>query len=412
MKKWIGFLLIPTMALLLSACTALVPPITEDENQDTIGDNSDMFYDKNNVDYDLKLFAIGVPKDADDSLTCRVAIISDNHYKAFSGVGGYTDAERQEMMLEALFKDPRGLDCVIFAGDMVNQNDLLKKQANDPMNYPEGVSWVEEWKSTYFDQLKRRGLRAYCVNASHDSMLPEEFEEIFGYANNYVVLAGTTAYICVDTYSGSRSETFETTMADIPEEFATEVEKLLAHQYVQNAFLVCHAYSGDRTKAENFYRVLGHEKVLGVVYGHSHYNQNGTLAGKTTIQTGHFSRGYTKMVTKGLGFKPFVPLNNSVVGKTTDEDGKVNQYDYSETGSPWQYTVIEFSGDRDAYTIEAYQVFPQISYREFTSDGIVWEAFTQPYTEARPAFLGEDAAVDRSYSLVKEIVREKIGETP
>ena len=100
------------------------------------------------------------------------------------------------------------------------------------------------------------------------------------------------------------------------------------------------------------------------------------------------------MVTHGLGFSQFFPVSTEGNGLVTDEEGKQHK-DYSATGSPWQYRVIEQSLD----TIESYMVFPEISYKRCESDGVVFPAFTQPYTEARPSFLGSDAPIDKSYKI-------------
>ncbi len=349
----------------------------------------------NNV-FKLTIFTPSAPSRPSTDTTSRVAILSDAHYKAFNGVGGYSSAERCQIMTEALLADPIGFDCVIFNGDMVNSNDLVKKREVDASYNEE--DWTREFDTEYADKLRAAGIDVFYVNASHDSLTPDEFEAYSGYSHNYVVLVGTTAYICVDTFSGPRSETGETTVADIPEEFVDEIEKLLSGENITDAFVVCHSMC----ELENFKRLVSLEKVCGTVWGHTHNNQNGVWDKKLSIQTGHFSRGYTKMLTKGLGFKPFVPLNDAVVGKTVDEDGRAAQYDYSATGSPWQYTIVELRGNADGYVLESYQIFPEEVYKEFVSDGIKFAAFKQPYTEARPSFLGTKSPIDRSYALVKD----------
>ncbi len=355
------------------------------------------FYDKDNVDFDLTLFDVSAPKSIYDSLDSRVIILSDNHYKAFSGVGGYTDAERQQLMIDALLDHPNDYDCVIFAGDMANQNELYKDRVTNPQLY--GEDYLQEWINTYYTQLRMGGISAYCINGSHDACLPEEFEGYFGYENNYVVLAGTTAYICVDVFSGERNTTtYETTAADIPAEFVTEVAKLLAHDYVQNAFVVLHRAINN---FDNVKALVGMDKVVGTIHGDSHYNETGSFCGKPKVQSGHFSRGYTKMITWGLGFTPFVATPFSMPS-VTDENGKSHK-DWSQTGSPWQYRIVEFSGTNEAYTLESYQVYPEMQYLEFRSDSINWASFRQPYTEARPSFLGEAAPIDKSYKLFKKV---------
>ena len=91
---------------------------------------------------------------------------------------------------------------------------------------------------------------------------------------------------------------------------------------------------------------------------------------KPLLQTGHFSRAHTKRVADGCGFQPFVPMQSG---------------DFSQTGSPWQYRAVARMPDG----IESYQIFPEMRYGAFRSDGIDFAAFTQPYAEGRG---------DRSYA--------------
>ncbi len=408
MKRWMAGLL---SAILL--CTALVGCMQEppsDKSSDTSSTSSETagpekentlmeYYHEDTVDFDLQLFPINVPTCDTDPISSRVIILSDNHYKTHD-VGGYTDAERQEIMIDILLKE--NYDCVIFNGDFVTRNNYLKTADAGSA----GDTWLQEFNEAYLGQLADAGKEYFVVNASHESMYGSEFEDIFGYENNYVVLVGTTAYICVDTYSGARTATGETRFADIPSAFVDEVEKLLAHGYVQNAFVVCHYPSDDQNILPNaqLERLVGLGKVAGLVTSHTHDRHILSRFGKPMIQTGHFWRGYTAQWCRGSGFKAFAPLNDSMVGTVTNcEQCGGTHKDYSATGTPWQYRVIEFTGSDTDYTLEAYMVFPEVAYGAWKCDGIDWPAFTQPYTEARPSFLGDDAPVDRSYIMVKDV---------
>lgn len=360
-----------------------------------------------NSDFDLELFEIPIHSSVRTGKESRVIFISDMHMNAFDNVGGYTPEERQQLMIDALireYKTESSYDAVVFVGDLINNNDDLKKIRKDEgedyvFTEEEEEKAVRMYKDTYLSQLEAEGIQVYCLNASHDSLYGDNFENIFGYERNYVLRVGTTAYICVDSFGGPRdavvngNRTEETMFSDIPDDFLQNVKKFLAHDYVEQAFVVSH-WPADYKNVKELYAC---EKVLGGIAGHTHYNWVDRANGKPLLQTGHFSRGFTKMISWGLGFKPFVPLNDSVVGTTTDEEGRKNRKDYSGTGSPWQWRVMEYVKNGDSAMIESYMVFPEMNYKEFSSDGNLFPAFTQPYIEARPSFLGDSAPIDRSY---------------
>ncbi len=352
------------------------------------------FYDD---EYDLEIFVLDVHSETRGEYEGRVLFLSDAHFDSFSGVGGYTDAERQDIMVDRLiteFNTENSYDAVVFVGDTVSANEYLKKIVKETGNANftdyEEIERVLHWKETYMARLEAAGIPCFYVNASHDALYGGNFESVFDYGSNYVILSGRTAYIVCDTYAGERkAPTYETTASDIPEDFYNECMRLLEHEYIKEAYMVSH----NPSNGENLKVLTQHSKVRGTIAGHTHYNMVQSYWSKPLLQTGHFSRAYTKMITQGLGFKPFTPLNDAVVGTTTDEDGRENRKDYSASGSPWQWRVMETT---EAGT-ESYLVFPEVEYKRFTTDGIWWDAFTQPYTEARPSFLGDDAPVDRSY---------------
>ena len=386
MRKLISTFLIITTIFLLSAChlpqnEGLPSETSESLSESESEKETEEVYGSSSVDYSLDVYAFGT-----DTREGRVVIVSDNHYRSFGGIGGYTDGERQEMMIDTLiehYNDPdTTYSCVIFNGDMTNQNDALLKGTGEEQELA--------FETLYRSRLTEAGIPSFCINASHDSLYEDEFYEIYGHSKNYAVLVGKTAYLCIDTYNGERDATMQTGMSDIPYDLMREYERFLAHGYVEQAFIVCHWPSSG----SNFGRLLSNEKVLATVSGHTHNNEVISERNKPLLQTGHFSRAYTKMVTHGLGFSQFFPVSTEGNGLVTDEEGKQHK-DYSATGSPWQYRVIEQSLD----TIESYMVFPEISYKRCESDGLVFPAFTQPYTEARPSFLGSDAPIDKSYKI-------------
>ena len=380
MKRKLFALLLALALLFLSACDmrgegssseSLSESASESETEET--------YDPEKVDFSLDVYAFNT-----EGRNGRVIIVSDNHYRSFGGIGGYTDAERQDILMNSLieaYTDPtRTFDCVIFNGDMTNQNYALQKGT--------GEEQEKDFETLYRARLTEAGIPSFCINASHDSLYEDEFYEIYGHAKNYVVLVGKTAYLCIDTYNGERDSSMQTQMSDIPYDLMREYERLLAHEYVKEAVIVCHS----PTNQKNFARLLSNEKVLATVSGHTHNSEVVTEQGKPLLQTGHFSRAYTKMVTHGLGFSAFAPVPIEGDGIVTDEEGNLHK-DYSATGSPWQYRVF----DQSESSIESYMVFPEMNYKGCKSDDIWFPAFTQPYTEARPSFLGESAPIDKSY---------------
>ncbi len=344
----------------------------------------------------MTVFSIPVHSKTRSISEGRVIFLSDAHYGSFGGVGGYSDVERTAIMIDRLIEEyntDRSYDAVVFVGDTVSANhDLLLKRAEKgsaDFSDEEETAVVRAWKDTYMSRLERENIPCFYVNASHDALYGDNFKNVFGYENNYVLEVGDVAYICVDSYAGPRMETtLETTAMDIPDAFLSDVTAYLSGDTVREAYVVSH-YPFPK---ENMKALCAHEKVRALLAGHSHYNTIDQFLDKPLIQTGHFSRAYTRMVTYGLGFKPFVPLNDSTVEMTLDEDGRERR-DHSATGSPWQWRVMESS----AAGVESYIVFVSMNYGAFFSDGIDFPAFFQPYTEARPAFLGENAPIDRSY---------------
>lgn len=384
MKKLFALLLLLSLSLSLFSCVPLErgddsSSESASESESESASETEEVYDPSHVDYSLDVYAF-----ATDREDARVLVVSDNHFRAFSGIGGYTDDERQQLLMDILiatYNNPdTAYECVIFNGDIANQNDALRNGLAE--------NYVQMWQETYASQLTAAGVPCFAVNASHDSLYEDEFYEIFDHPKNYVVLVGKTAYICVDAYNGERTSTYETAATDLTLPFVRECERFLAHGYVDEAFIVCHWPKAGT----NYKRLLGNEKVLATVSGHTHYNEVVTESGKPLLQTGHFSRAYTKMQTWGLGFKPFVPVPKEGNGRVVDENGN-ERADYSATGSPWQYRVFEQSAD----AIESYIVYPEMTYKACSSDGIHFEAFTQEYTEARPSFLGDAAPIDKSY---------------
>ena len=382
MKRIFSAVLLFSMLFCLFACNIRDEETSSESSSESESEEvSEEVYDPSHADYSLDVYAFNT-----EGRNGRVVIVSDNHYRSFGGIGGYTDAERQDILMNSLieaYTDPtRTFDCVIFNGDMTNQNYALQKET--------GEEQEKDFETLYRARLTEAGIPSFCINASHDSLYEDEFYEIYGHAKNYVVLVGKTAYLCIDTYNGERDATMQTQMSDISYDLMRNYERFLAHGYVDEAFIVCHS----PTNQKNFARLLSNEKVLATVSGHTHNSEVITEQGKPLLQTGHFSRAYTKMVTHGLGFSAFVPVPIEGNGMITDEDGKQHK-DYSATGSPWQYRVF----DQSESSIESYMVFPEMNYKGCKSDDIWFPAFTQPYTEARPSFLGESAPIDKSYKI-------------
>lgn len=356
--------------------------------------------------HNTDVFTIPIHSSVRTGNESRLIFVSDMHLQCFFNVGGYTDAERQQRLMEALireYKTENSYDAVVFVGDIIsndaNINALCDRYGKDHIfSADEEERAMREYRNRYLSQLETAHIPYFCINASHDSLYGENFKNIFGYERNYILRAGTTAYICMDTYGGERVPlgthgNGQTAAADIPEAFLSAVREYLKDEEIRQAFAVSHWPSAGTV----FASLMASEKVLGGIAGHSHYNWIDRANGKPLLQTGHFSRANTKLLTWGHGFKPFVPLNDGIVGTTTDEEGRENHGDYSRTGSPWQWRVAEYVKNGDGAMIESYMVFPEMTYKEFSCDGHLFPAFTQPYTEARPSFLGSDAPVDRSY---------------
>ena len=349
----------------------------------------------------MTVFSIPVHSKTRSISEGRVIFLSDAHYGSFGGVGGYSDVERTAIMIDRLIEEyntDRSYDAVVFVGDTVSANhDLLLKRAEKgsaDFSDEEETAVVRAWKDTYMSRLERENIPCFYVNASHDALYGDNFKNVFGYENNYVLEVGDVAYICVDTYAGARAEaTLETSASDLPDAFLAETVAYLDGDRVREAYVVSH-YPFPK---ENMKILCAHEKVRASLAGHSHYNTIDRFLDKPLLQTGHFSRAYTRMVTHGLGFYPFSPLNDNTVGLTLDEDGRERR-DHSATGSPWQWRVMESSD----VGVESYMTFVRMEYRAFPSDGIDFPAFTQPEIEARPSFLGDNAPIDRSYMFFKK----------
>ena len=405
MKKLLWIVLcFAFFALLLTACTEPASSESESEQEsESVSesasasereDEEHIFYAD---EYDLEIFELEVHSETRSADEGRVIFLSDAHFGSFGGIGGYTDAERQTIMIDKLIEEyntDRSYDAVVFVGDTVSANDYLKKLVQETGNATftdyEEIERVLLWMDTYASRLDDAGIPWYYVNASHDALYGDNFKDVFGYGGNYVLVSGATAYIVCDTYAGPRNNTtYETTASDIPKDFYDECIRMLNDPAIEEAYMVSH-WPSNCPRLESLTRQA---KVKGSIAGHTHYSMVDSYWGKPLLQTGHFSRAYTKMISQGLGFKPFAPLNDSVVGTTTDEEGKENRKDYSASGSPWHWRVMETT---EAGT-ESYLVFPEVAYERFASDGIWWDAFTQPYVEARPSFLGDTAPIDRSY---------------
>ncbi len=367
-------------------------PDTEESSTVAEGEMQE-FYDPATADYDLTLFPISVPEKVGDSKNSKVLILSDLHYSDYyDGVGGYTSEERCELLIGYLKRTRMTYDCVIFNGDITSRDEELKREKNDPDHIKADMNYVELVKTEYFDQLAEKNIPYFVTNGNHDSCSGEEFERIFGYESNYVVLVGTTAYICIDAFSGERNSGEIATAADIPSDFVDEVEKLLLHDYVEQAFVVGHYMHNNFA---NTMRLCKLPKVVGSAVGHSHYNEIGSYAGKPMLQTGHFSRANAKMLTWGLGFSEFKPVAKDAP-YVTDENGNQHR-DYSETGSPWQIRVFRCKAQKTGTQFESYLIFPGMTYYECRIEGVAFAGFQQPYAESQPSFLGEDAPIDKSY---------------
>lgn len=337
----------------------------------------------------------------------RIIFLSDAHYYYFEGIGGYSSAERHSFMVDALlseFRTDESFDAVVFLGDTVHNDHYLQEiratylKSNGSLDgfalsEKAITEKIREWRDTYMARLKNAGIPIFYANASHDCLSPDLFYDLFGYKNNYVLLAGDIAYFICDTFAGERNDRLQTFGSDIPDEFYKECTELLADSNIKEAYIACH-YVND---CHNLRALIREKKVKGTLVGHSHYNEVLVFEDKPLLQTGHFSRANTVMLTWGLGFTPFAPIAEDAP-YTTDEDG--NPYkDYRKTGSPWQWRVMEHT-DNDT---ETYLVFPEMEYGAFAYDEHgrhnAFSAFRQPFTEARPSFLGKDAPIDRSYRI-------------
>ncbi len=328
----------------------------------------------------------------------RVLFISDSHYGApFGCVGGHACDGRHVLMIDAILKRKDEIDCVIFNGDMACRNGQLCYEIHYPFYKAPRKDWLRTAKEDYFDRLTDAGVPYFAVHASHDSLRGNEFYELFGHENHYALLFGDTAYLCFDLYQGERSReiAMQTARTDISAELLHAAEALLGRSDVKRAIIVSHY---PYTDLPHFYRLAQNEKVIAFVAGHSHYNDVETFGGKPMLQCGHFSRANMRLKTLGLDFKPFVPLSPDSVPTTTAETGKPHK-DYSATGSPWQYRMIEAAADG---SIESYTVYPEMTYYLFEAEGCRAEGFCQPYVEARPSFLGSDAPIDKSYWMREE----------
>lgn len=406
-KKWILFLAVISLLLLFSGCMSqnngAQSSDTGSENQSQSESEHDCVMNETN--FDLELFTVPVHSGLRGADAPRVIFLSDSHYYYFEGIGGYTSAERHDFMVEALideFNTENSFDAVVFLGDTVHNDHYLaelKKKYTETTGSADGFTpsatelteKVTEWCDTYMVRLEDAGIPAFYVNASHDSLSSEDFYDVFGYRSNYVLLLGDIAYIICDTYAGERKNGFQTLPSDIPADFYAQCKELLDDSCVKEAYVACHYVN----EGENLRALVSHTKVQGTLVGHSHYNEVTGFCGKPLIQTGHFSRANTVMLSWGLGFTPFVPIAENAP-YVTDEEGNLHR-DYSQTGSPWQWRVMEHTG---SYT-ESYLVFPAVQYGAFAYDEHgrhnAFDAFYQPFVEARPAFLGEHSPIDRSY---------------
>ncbi len=323
-------------------------------------------------------------------VTGRLLFLSDCHDRDFEGVGGYTSAERMEFMLRALLDQrSRGYDGLIFCGDTVTANrHLLTLSSEEMADDSKRTEPIRRFKEQIIDPLEAEGIPCFFINASHDSLTAGDFASVFGYGPHFAVLHGHIAYLCADTFGGERTATMETGEADLSPDVLAGFEEILADPAITAAFVVCH-YPNN---GENLAALLAHPKLKAVIAGHSHDSAVVSFGGRPLLQTGHFCRAYTKLLSRGNGFKPFVPLDRPD-GQIPDERTGTPVDNYSATGSPWQFRAVEARGG----LIESYLIFPRMEYRAFSSDGIDFAPFIQPYTEARPAFLGPASPIDRSY---------------
>lgn len=296
----------------------------------------------------------------------RVIIVSDSHFVTYDGVGGYSSLQRLECLRDSLLREP-DVDAVIAAGDLTTRNC----KRGTPLDI------VRVWKLAVAEPLTAAGIPVFALNASHDTLTADEFFTVFGYEHDYAIINGDVTYICLDTYTGERDDTMQTTESDISDETLSDALEIIGRADVKAAFVVCHRPNGGA----NLTRLIGNERVTAVVAGHSHNNfvtnvcAEGVDADKKLLQTGHFSRGHTKCIHDGCGFKPFVPMMHGDGMTVSDRDGVTPIENFYRTGSPWQYRAVE----RTADGIESYMIFPEVTYAEFESDGITFPAFTQPY---------------------------------
>ena len=322
----------------------------------------------------------------------RIAFLSDTHNgDNFNGVGGVSREERHDFMIKTLIENKESFDCVVFNGDMACRNaQECWKQEHPGKPLPVKNSLLEA-KEDYFDRLIAAGIPYFAVHASHDSLVGDEFYRLFGYENHYALLFGNTAFLMFDLFSGERSPEIymQTNTKDIPSEIADAALAFLSETRVNNAFVVVHY---PFSNMQEFCRVVANKKVVLTFAGHSHYNDVDRFLGKPMLQTGHFSRANMRLKTWGLDFKPFVSVAANAP-TVIDEQGNPHP-DYSKTGSPWQYRMLTCQKDG---SFESYMVFPEREYFSFTAEGCQALCFHQPYAEARPAFLGKEAPIDKSY---------------
>lgn len=344
----------------------------------------------------MTLFKIPVHSKTRAKNEGKIIFVSDAHFDDFESVASYSSAERHDFLIKTLIEEYRrdvSFDAVVFVGDTVSTNKALlqyrEETKRSDFNENEAGAYVQTWINAYMSRLTKEGIPCFYINASHDSLYENEFENLFGYENNFVLESGDIAYVCIDAYSGPRNcITLETTPADISDEFLSDALTYLENDNIREAFVVSHYPEAWK----NTLKLYAHPKVRAALSGHTHLNTVDCFADKPLLQTGHFSRGYTRMITHGQGFKAFAPLNDSAVGITLDEDGKECR-DYSGSGSPWQWRVMQST----PLGVESYMTFSEISYKAFRCDGVDFPAFLQPQIEARPSFFNSSTPIDRSY---------------
>ncbi len=232
-------------------------------------------------------------------------------------------------------------------------------------------------KNEIFSKLDDLGIPWFFAYGNHDSLLPEHFEELFGYTKNFALrLGGDRALILgVD---GFATPNYGYTYgygdpSDLNQNFVRIVEPMMDD--FKDVLIYIHDLSGN-TELRNSVNELieSHSNIRTVIQGHTHFFHTTALANSVTAyHIGNFSWCGDMVGMAGI--------NAGRVNTSGDYTGNVNNDYYAGMFSFAYVTSSTVSGTR---TLEYYNVFPELQYGKLQGGGnsfgvVEVEPFKQEY---------------------------------